>query len=95
MILLQAYLYTYSLLRGVTFEELPLISYSLSPMLLPLFGTILGLLLWNSFQCHRHFFFGCLQYPEILVPLRQYLFFETPRSHMEPNKRSRMGVSFQ
>jgi len=44
MILLQAFLYTYSLLRGFTFEELPLSSYALSPLMLPatvgnIFGT--------------------------------------------------------
>jgi len=43
MILLQAYLYTYSLLRGVTFEVLPLSSYALSPMMLPVLETF-----WNS-----------------------------------------------
>jgi hypothetical protein len=37
-------LYTYSLLRGVTFEVLPFDSYALSPMMLPaivrnIFGT--------------------------------------------------------
>jgi len=56
MILLQAYLYTYSLLRGVTFEVLPLSSYALSPMMLPLLETFLEFLLWNSFQCRRHIF---------------------------------------
>jgi hypothetical protein len=56
MILLQAYLYTYILQGGVIFAVLPL-SYALSV-------TFLELLLWNSFQCHRHIFFGCLQYPE-------------------------------
>jgi hypothetical protein len=44
MILLQAsYLYTYSLLRGVTFEVLPFSSYALSPTMLPLLETF-----WNS-----------------------------------------------
>jgi hypothetical protein len=57
MILLQAsYLYTFSLLRGVTFEALPLSSYALSPTMLSLLETFLELLLWNIFQCH-HFFF--------------------------------------
>jgi hypothetical protein len=40
-------------------------------------------------------FFGCLQYPEIFVPLRQTLFLETARSHSEPNQRNRVGVPFQ
>jgi hypothetical protein len=52
--LLQAsYLYTYSLLRGVTFEVLPLSSYALSSKILPLLKTFLELLLWNSFQCRE------------------------------------------
>jgi hypothetical protein len=70
MILLQTYLYTYNLLRGVTFEVLPLSSYVLSPTILSLLETFLELLFWNSFQCHHHIFFGCLQCPESLVPLR-------------------------
>jgi hypothetical protein len=37
MILLQAHLHIYSLLRGVTFEVLPLSSYELSPTILPHF----------------------------------------------------------
>jgi hypothetical protein len=46
MILLQAsYLYFYSLLRGVTFEVLPLSRYVLSPAMLPLLETFLELLL--------------------------------------------------
>jgi len=36
MILLQPYLYADSLLRGLTFELLPLRSYALSPAMLPL-----------------------------------------------------------
>jgi hypothetical protein len=43
MILLQAYLYTYMLLRGVTFNVLPLSSYTFGPMLLPLPEAILEL----------------------------------------------------
>jgi hypothetical protein len=41
VILLQSYLHTYSLLRGITFEVLPLSSYALSPtmlLLLEIFG---------------------------------------------------------
>jgi len=49
MFLLQAYLYTYSLLRGVTFKVLPLSSYALSPMMLQLLETFLELMLCNSF----------------------------------------------
>jgi len=51
-----AYLYTCSLLRGFNFKVLPLSSYALSPMMLPLLETFLELLLWNSFQCHCHIF---------------------------------------
>jgi len=39
IILLQSYLYTYSLLRGVTFKILSLSSYTLSPMMLLLLET--------------------------------------------------------
>jgi hypothetical protein len=56
MILLQAYLYAHSLLRGVTFEVLPLSSYALSPTMLLLLETFLILLLWISFQCRHHVF---------------------------------------
>jgi len=54
MVLLHAHLYTHSLLRGDTFEVLPLSSCALCPVMLPLLGTSLILLLWNSFQCLRH-----------------------------------------
>jgi len=54
--LLQAsYLYTHSVLRGVTFEVLPLSSCALSPTMLPLLETFPELLLWNSVQCRRHY----------------------------------------
>jgi len=56
MILLQACLFTYSLLRGVTFTVCPLSSHALSTMMLPLLETFLELLLWNSFQCCHHIF---------------------------------------
>jgi hypothetical protein len=56
MILLQAYPYTYTLLRQVTFKVLPLSRCALSPTILPLLETFLELLLWNSFQCHHHIF---------------------------------------
>jgi len=54
MISLQARLYTYSLLRGVTFEVLPLSIYELSLTMLPSLETFLELLVWNSFQSRRH-----------------------------------------
>jgi len=54
MILLQAYLYTHSLLRGVTFEVLLLSSYALIPKMLPMLEKFFELQLWNSFQCCRH-----------------------------------------
>jgi len=84
-LLQDSYPYTHSLLRGVTFEALPLSSCALSPTMLPQLKKVLELMLWNNFQCLRHiFFFGCLQYPEIFVPLKQTLFLETARSHSEP-----------
>jgi hypothetical protein len=57
MILLQAYLYTYSLRREVTFKVPPLSSYASSPVMLPLLQTFLEILLWNSFQFHLHIFY--------------------------------------
>jgi hypothetical protein len=50
MILLQSYLYTYSLLRGITFKAFPMSSYALRPMTLPMSETFLELLPCNSFQ---------------------------------------------
>jgi hypothetical protein len=68
MILLQAwYMYTHSLLRGVIFEALPLSSYALSPVMLPLFYC--GMAFSDTVT-----FFACFQYPEIFVPLSQTLF---------------------
>jgi len=53
IILLQvSYLYTYSLLRGVT-QNTPLSSHTLSPTMLPLLEIFLDILLLNTFQ-HRH-----------------------------------------
>jgi len=56
IILLQVYSYIYSLLGGVTTGVLPLSNYALGPMMLPLLGTFLELLLWNSFHCCHYFF---------------------------------------
>jgi len=51
MILLQVYLHTYCLLRGVTFKILPFSNYArIQMMMMPLFGTFLELLscpLWT------------------------------------------------
>jgi len=94
IILFQAYLYTYSLQSGVTFEVLPLSNYALSSVMLPLLETFLELLLWNGFKCRHHISLS-LQYPDIFFPLRQSLFLETARSHMEPNQGQRVGVPFQ
>jgi hypothetical protein len=49
MILLQACLFTYRLLRQVTFTVLPLSSYAPSSTMLTLLKTCLELLMWNSF----------------------------------------------
>jgi hypothetical protein len=62
MILFQAsYLYTYSLLRGITFEVFPFSSYALSPTMLLLleffFFFFFDFLFWNSLQCRRHNFY--------------------------------------
>jgi hypothetical protein len=54
-------------------------------------GNILELLLWSGFQYYNHFFIS--QYPEIFVPFRQTLFFETARSHQEPIQRNIQGYS--
>jgi len=94
MILSQAYLYTYNLLKGVAFKVLPFSSYALSPTMLPLLETFMELPLWNNFQCHHHIFFGCVHCPEIFVPLRQ-TFLETARSRSAPNQGNRVGVTFQ
>jgi hypothetical protein len=73
MILLQVYLYTHSLLKAVTFKVLPLSSCALSPMMLPAtVGNVFGTPAVVTF-------FGCLQYPEIFVPLRQTLFMKTAK----------------
>jgi hypothetical protein len=39
--------------------------------------------------------FGCHQYPEIFVLLRQTSFLETATSHSEPNQGNRVGIPFQ
>jgi hypothetical protein len=51
---------------------------------------------WNS-CCGMAFsviitFFWCLQYPEIFILLRQTLFLEITRSHLEQNEGNRIGV---
>jgi hypothetical protein len=72
MILLQAaYLYTDSLLRGVTFEVLPLSSCAFSPTMLPLFETFWNPCCGTAFSAVITLFFGCLQNNEISIPLRQ------------------------
>jgi hypothetical protein len=56
MILLQAYPYTHSLLRGVTSEVLPMSSYALSPTMLPLLETFLELCDATDFSAVVTFF---------------------------------------
>jgi hypothetical protein len=91
--LLQAFLYTYNLLRGVTFKVLPLGSHELSPLMPPLLNIF-----WNS-CCGIAFgvitFFGCFQYPENFVPLWQILHLETAQSYSEPNQGNGVCVLFQ
>jgi hypothetical protein len=57
MILLQAYLCTYSSLTGVSFEVITLSSYTLSSTMLPLLETFLEFLLCNSSQYCRDIFY--------------------------------------
>jgi hypothetical protein len=45
MILLQAHLHTATSLRGVIFKVLPLSSYAIHPMMMPMLETFLELLL--------------------------------------------------
>jgi hypothetical protein len=40
-------------------------------------------------------FFGCLQYPEIFVSIRQTLFLEIARTRSESNQGNKVGVPFQ
>jgi hypothetical protein len=83
MISLQAYLYTYSLLRGINFEVLPVGGFAFCPMMLPMMETFLELL------------FPPPQYLEIFIPFEQTLLLEPARSHLEPNQGNRVGVPFQ
>jgi hypothetical protein len=76
MILLLAYLYTYSLLRGFNFEVLLFSSWELSPMMLPLLETFLDVL-WNSFQCH-HIFFNVFSTLKSSSPQGRLYFWEQP-----------------
>jgi hypothetical protein len=57
MILLQAsYLYTHSLLRGITFQALPLGSHALGRMMLPLLETFLNSCCGTAFSAVVTFF---------------------------------------
>jgi len=56
MILLKAHLSTHSLLRGVIFEVFPFRSYAISPAMLPLLETFLGLLSGIPFNAVNTFF---------------------------------------
>jgi hypothetical protein len=96
MIFFQVYPHAFSLLRVVTFEVLPWSSYAFGPIILPPLETFLQVLLWNTFQCQRHFFpLGCFQYHEMFVSFRHTLILETARSYLEPDKGNRVGVPFQ
>jgi hypothetical protein len=96
MILLQAYLCTYSLLRGVTFEVLPLSNYSFSPMMLPL----LEIFFWNSccgivFSAFITYFF--LDFFSILKSssCSGRLYFWKQPEVIQTQIRNRVGVPFQ
>jgi hypothetical protein len=58
MILLQAYLYIYSFLTGVTFEVLPLSNYELSPMMLPPLETFMETCCGIAFNAVDNFLGG-------------------------------------
>jgi len=71
MSLLQAYQYTYNLLRGGHLQSTPLSSYTLSPMMLPLLETFPELLLWNSVQSRCNFFFWMFSLSLNLHPFKE------------------------
>jgi hypothetical protein len=89
MILLQAYLY-YSILRRITFEVLTWSSDAAT-----VGGNIFGTSVVEEHSMLLSYFVGCFQYPEILVPLKQTLFLETPRNHSEAYQGNGVGVPFQ
>jgi hypothetical protein len=93
MILWQSYLYIYSMLRGVTFEVLPLSSYALTPTMLPLLETFLELLLWNSLQCCHHIF--CLPLSWNLRPFKGDFTVENRQKSFGAKSRELAGVPFQ
>jgi hypothetical protein len=67
-----------SLLRGVTFEVLPLSSYALNPTTLSAsVGSIFVTPAVEQFSVPSSHLYLCFQYPEIFVPLRQALFLES------------------
>jgi len=85
MTLLQAYVCTCSVLRGIIFKVLPLSSCELSRTLLPLLETIKTPVVDEVSVPSSLLFFRCFQYPEIFATLRETLFLERTRSHSEPN----------
>jgi len=84
MILLWAYLYTYSLQKCVIFSS-PLEHQCTLPNNAATVGNTFGTPIVEHFSLPSSHFFGCLQYPEIFITLRQNLFLERARSHLEPN----------
>jgi hypothetical protein len=90
--LLQAYLYIYSLQRGVTFQVLPLSSCALSPTMLPLLETF-----WNSccgiaFSVIT-FFFWLSSVSQNFRPFKADFIFRN-KSLSELNEGNRVGVLF-
>jgi hypothetical protein len=59
-------------------------------MILPLLET--PVVEWLSVPLPH--FFGCLQYPEVFIPLRQTSFLETTGSCSEPNQENRVMFHF-
>jgi hypothetical protein len=77
------------------FRSTPLQHLRTKPNIAASVGTIFGTPVVEQHSLPWSHIFGCLQYHEIFIPLRQTLFFETAGSHSEPNQGSRVGVPFQ
>jgi hypothetical protein len=94
MILLQAsFLYTHSLLRGVTFELLPFSSYVLTPTMLPAtVGNVSVTRIGEQLSVlSSHFFWDIFNILKSLIPLRHTLFLEIARSYSEPIQGNRVN----
>jgi hypothetical protein len=85
-------MYVYSLLKGVTFELIPLSSYALSTTML--LATVRNI--FSNTCCGTAFtsldVFNILKFSSLLSLT---LFLETARSHSETNQGNMVGVPFQ